>query len=181
MLVDVRITDTGLNFEGGFLARTAGRWCGLALTLAAVPMLLTGCKSAAARTAVATASPQVVASVGQRLEMIPPPSKTQYLAVHTLSNWANPYLTVEESGVTLHVILATAQRQDEAVRVSDLPAALNALPESSWPYGRVVAVEEIRTEPAAARPAVRSNVEAALKTLGDLGVVAYEWNEGGLR
>jgi hypothetical protein len=155
----------------------AGGWCGLAL--AALPLLLTGCKSAAAGTAVATASPQVVASVEQRLEMIPLPSKTQYLSVRSLAGWQNPYLTVEESGATLHV--TSAQRQDEAVKVSDLPVALNALPNGSWPYGRVVAVEEIRGESAVTRPAVRRNVEAALKTLGDLGVVAYEWNESGLR
>jgi len=155
----------------------------LALSLVAMLVLMTGCKSAAARarTTVATASPQAVASAEQKLAKIPPPSKTQYMSVHTLAGWENPYLTVEESGATLHVILANGQRQDEVVRVSDLPAALNALPENSWPYGRVVAVEEIRGEPAAARPAVRSNVEAALKTLGDLGVVAYEWNESGLR
>ena len=65
------------------------------------------------------------------------------------------------------------------VRVSDLPAALNAIPENSWPYGRVVAIEEAHDTPPAERPAVRRNMEAAMKTLGDLGVVVYEWNEGG--
>jgi hypothetical protein len=58
-----------------------------------------------------------------------------------------------------------------------LPAALNAIPENSWPYGRVVAVEEAHDAPASARPAIRRNVEATIKTLSDLGVVVYEWNE----
>ena len=53
--------------------------------------------------------------------------------------------------------------------------------ESSWPYGRVVAIEEAHDTPASARPAVRRNVEAAIKTLGDMGVVVYEWPEAGLR
>jgi hypothetical protein len=56
------------------------------------------------------------------------------------------------------------------------------VPESCWPYGRVVAIEEAHDTPPSARPAVRRNVEAAIKTLTDLGVVVYEWNDGsGLR
>jgi len=160
-----------------------------------VPMLLTGCNRAAADTTAATASPQEIESARQQMELIPPPSKTRYLAVHTLPDWENPYLTLQENMATLHVTLADAnpsdlgtggmlrpvgaRRQDLNVRVSDLPAALNAVPENSWPYGRVVAVEEAHDTPASARPAVRRNMEAAIKTLGDLGVVVYEWNESG--
>ena len=119
------------------------------------------------------------------------------MAVHSLSSWENPYLTVQENIATVHVTIAdanpsalgtggllrpvAARRQDVIVRTSDLPNALSAIPESSWPYGRVIAVEEAHDTPQSARPAVRRNVEATLKTLGDLGVVAYEWNEGGLR
>jgi hypothetical protein len=116
------------------------------------------------------------------------------MAIHTLTSWENPYLTVQENMATLHVTMADAnpsdlgvggmlrpigaRRQDLTVRVSDLPAALNAIPENAWPYGRVVAVEEAHDAPASARPAIRRNVEAAIKTLSDLGVVVYEWNEG---
>jgi hypothetical protein len=158
-------------------------------------MLLTGCKRASAGTTSTTASPQQVELARQQLDLIPPPSKTRYMAVHSLSVWENPYLTVQENMATLHVTLADAnpsglgaggmlrpvgaRRQDLTVRVSDLPAALNAIPENSWPYGRVVAIEEAHDTPAAARPAVRRNVEATIKTLGDLGVVVYEWSDGG--
>jgi hypothetical protein len=157
-------------------------------------MLLTGCKRASAGTTIATASPQVVESARRQMDLIPLPSKTRYMAVRSLSRWENPYLTVQENMATLHVTQADAnptalgvggmlrpvgaRRQDLTVRVSDLPAALNAVPESAWPYGRVVAVEEAHDTPAPARPAVRRNMEAAIKTLGDLGVVVYEWNEG---
>jgi hypothetical protein len=120
------------------------------------------------------------------------------MAVRSLSTWENPYLTVQENMATLHVTLADAnpsdlgaggilrpvgaRRQDLNIRVSELPAALNAVPENSWPYGRVVAVEEAHDTPASARPAVRRNVEATIKTLSDLGIVVYEWNDGvGLR
>ncbi len=97
--------------------------------------------------------------------------------------------------VTLHVLLADAntsglgqgtllrpvgaRRQDLNVRVSDLSTALNAIPQGSWPYGRVVALEEANNIPAAARPKVRRTMESAMGVLNDLGVVVYEWNEGG--
>ena len=129
------------------------------------------------------------------MDQIPLPSKTRYLAIKSLTSWENPYLTVQGSMVTLHVTQADAnpsdlgvggmlrpigaRRQDLNIRVSDLPEALSAIPESAWPYGRVVAVEEAHDIPASARPQVRRTMEAAIKTLGDLGVVVYEWNDSG--
>jgi cell division septation protein DedD len=170
-----------------------------AAALLSLPMLLTGCKHVSAGTKIAVASPQAIESAREQMDLIPPPSKTRYMAVHTLESWQNPYLTVQENMATLHVTMAdanpsevgvggllrpvAARRQDLTIRVSDLPAALNAVPENSWPYGRVVAIEEAHDAPATARPAIRRNVEATIKTLSDLGVVVYEWNDngGGLR
>lgn len=159
----------------------------------ASPLLLGGCRSASAGTTPQVASSAEIDSARQSMNLIPPPSKSRYLAVHSLSSWENPYLTVQENIATLHVTLADAnptdlgtggmlrpagaRRQDVVVRMSDLPQALSAVPESSWPYGRVVAVEEAHDTPVSARPAVRRNVESTLKTLGDLGIVVYEWNE----
>ena len=104
-------------------------------------------------------------------------------------------MTVQGSMVTLHVLIADAnssplgqggllrpvgaRRRNLDVRVNDLPTALNAIPESAWPYGRVIAVEEAREVPVSARAEVRRNVESVIKTLSDLGVVVYEWNEPG--
>lgn len=159
----------------------------------ASPLVLTGCRTASAGTSPKLASPQEIDSARQQISFIPPPSKSRYMAVHSLTSWENPYLTVQENMATLHVTIAdanpstlgaggmlrpaAARRQDVIIRTSDLPSALAAVPESSWPYGRVVAVEEAHDTPQSARPAVRRNVEATLKTLGDLGIVVYEWNE----
>lgn len=133
--------------------------------------------------------------IRQQLAQIPPPSKTRYLAVRSLTSWENPYLTVQANMVTLHVTVADgntsdlgvggilrpvgARRQDLNVRTSDLAVALNAVPETAWPYGRVVAVEEAHDAPAAARPQLRRNLEAAMKTLNDVGIVQYEWADNG--
>ena len=87
----------------------------------------------------------------QQMELIPPPSKTRYMAVKSLTSWENPYLTVQGGMVTLHVTLADAntsglgvggllrpvgaRRQDLNVRVSELPAALNAIPQNAGRMG----------------------------------------------
>ncbi len=161
----------------------------------AAATVLTGCNHASAGTPVATVNPREVESARQQMELIPPPSKTRYMAVHSLSSWENPYLTVQQNMITLHVTLADANVSDlgvggmlrpvgarqQVLNIADdrLPDALTAVPENSWPYGRVVAIEEAHDTPASARPAVRRNMEIAIKLLNDLGVVVYEWNEGG--
>jgi hypothetical protein len=165
-----------------------------------LPLALTGCTRTAAPSvtearAMATEQRQEIDAARQQMELIPPPSKTRYMAVKSLSLWENPYLTVQGGMVTLHVVQADAnksdlgvggmlrpigaRRQDLNVRLSDLPAALNAIPQDFWPYGRVVAVEEAHEVPVSARPEVRRNMEKVIKTLSDLGVVVYEWSDSG--
>ncbi len=117
------------------------------------------------------------------------------MAIHSLTSWENPYLTVQGGMLTLHVTVADAnsselgvggilrpvgaRRQDLNIRTADLPAALNAVPQTAWPYGRVVAIEEAHDTPQSARPQVRRNMETAMQLLNDLGVVVYEWSESG--
>lgn len=129
----------------------------------------------------------------QQLDLIPPPSKSRYLAVSTLSGWENPFITVQQDMLVLHVLQpdanpstfdqggllrpVSARRQDLSIRLSDLPSALSAIPEEAWPYGRVVAVEEVHNIPKSVEPSVRRNVEATIKVLNDLGVVVDEWPE----
>jgi hypothetical protein len=168
-----------------------------------LPLALAGCSrpaipsipNVAEQNALAAEHQQENNLARQQMELIPPPSKTRYMAVKSLTLWENPYLTVQGEMATLHVVVADgntsglgvggmlrpigARRRDLNVRVIDLPTALNAIPENSWPYGRVVAVEEAHEVPVKARPEVRRNMEAVIKTLNDLGVVVYEWSENG--
>ena len=166
-----------------------------------IPVAFTGCTRTASPSfaetkAIAAQERQEISLARQQMDLIPPPSKTRYMAVKSLTLWENPYVTVQGGMVTLHVVQADAntsglgvggmlrpvgaRRQDLNVRVSDLPTALNAVPQNFWPYGRVIAVEEAHEVPVKARPEVRRNMEVVMKQLSDLGVVVYEWPETGL-
>jgi hypothetical protein len=133
----------------------------------------------------------------QELESIPPPSKTTYMAIHTRQSWSNPFLIVSASTVNLSILMPdngpagspgsevlrplAARRRVLDLRLSDLPEALAASPADTWPYGRVIAVEE---DPLAQKPdraQVRRNEEATMQILNDLGIVIYEWPANGIR
>lgn len=174
------------------------------IAAAALLIALTGCNryAAVADSDPSSATQQQAAQqraqselIRQQLDLIPPPSKSRYLAVRSLTVWENPYITVQGKMLTLHVTLADAnttdlgvggilrpvgaRRQDLNIRTDDLPSALNAVPPTAWPYGRVVAIEEAHDVPVSARPQVRRNMEAAMNLLNDLGMVVYEWTESG--
>ena len=127
----------------------------------------------------------------QELASIPLPSKSVYMNIHTRMSWTNPFLIVSKSTINLSMLYpqsgpasspgdallrpVAARRRVLDLRLADLPEALTALPPDTWPFGRVIAVEE---DPTAARkdlPAVRRNVEATMQSLSDLGIVVYEW------
>lgn len=129
------------------------------------------------------------------LEEIPPPLKHRYIDVHSTDAWQNPFLTVHRDTLTLRVIFpqqttsaldagtllhpAGARRQELEIRMSDLPEALSAVPDFSWPYGRVVAIEESPTASRQDRAQIRRNVEQAIRIVNDLDVVVDEWTPGG--
>jgi hypothetical protein len=128
----------------------------------------------------------------QELENIPPPSKHLYLNVHSTDGWQNPFLTIHRDSLTLRIIFpqqtssafdagtmlhpAAARRQELEIRLSDLPQALSAVPDYSWPYGRVVAIQESPTASRQDRAQIRRNVEQAIRIINDLDVVVDEWN-----
>ena len=68
-----------------------------------------------------------------------------------------------------------ARRQMLQLRLSDLDAAVAAVPPDAWPYGRVIAVAESSSAVSSDRPRVRRNVEAVIRQLNNLGVVVEEW------
>ena len=56
--------------------------------------------------------------------------------------WRNPYLIVRIDGVG---ILDVSNNEQQIIDPDKLSEALARLPTSAWPYGRVVAIQEIGT------------------------------------
>lgn len=164
------------------------RTSALFLLSAVVAFPLAGCKSKPVSPAVAAAQ---IDDARRDLAQIPPPSKNLYMNVGSLNAWQNPYLTVQEKMITLHVLMPDANTSDlgkgtmlrpEAARrqilnidPTNLAEALNAIPKEAWPYGRVIAIEEAHDAPEAARRPLRMNMEKAIDTLNAVGVIADEW------
>jgi len=129
----------------------------------------------------------------QRSELarIPLPTKSLYVDVHEPGAWQNPFLSVDADDLTLRVTMAdanpstvgqgsllrteAARRQELQLRPNDLAAALIALPQGAWRYGRVIAVAESPLAARKDRPKVRRNVESIIQRLNDLGIVVEEW------
>ncbi len=149
----------------------------------------------------AAAMRKAIPSAEQQLAQIPPPAKGRYLQVRTVENWANPFLLVGWKTMDLRLVvpndagaydpsrLPFGPTKDKVrwtgsghgqmtLRLIELPEALAALPQSSWQYGRVIAVEEDPTTPRRLRPLMRRNLEAVFAMLNDLDVVADEWPYG---
>ena len=129
----------------------------------------------------------------QQLDQIPPPSKNRYMTVSSFDAWQNPYITVQSNMLTVHVLVADAnssdfgaggilrpvgaRRQELNISLDKLGEAMSSIPQSSWPYGRVIAIEEAHKTPKAEEPAVRRTLESTVSTLSDLGIAAYDLNE----
>ena len=138
---------------------------------------------------------QADVTYSRELDQIPPPSKNLYMTVHKRANWSNPFLIVGVHTVDLRVEPAGAAPGNVApgptphtkatrwrqlnLQLADLPEALAALPEDTWPYGRVIAVEDDPRAPRNQRVQVRRTEEATLRVLNDMGVVVYEWPGNG--
>jgi len=137
------------------------------------------------------------ASYRQQLEMIPPPSKSRFEAIHTAESWENPSIIVQPGMLELRITLADenpstfgaggmlrpvrAREQELNISLDKLDEAVSSIPQSAWPYGRVVSVEEPLKTPPKAEPQVRRNLEVTVRELNDLGVVAYDVRDGIVR
>ena len=89
-----------------------------------------------------SAPAQAAASAGPeaRIQQIPPADPQKYATLKDMKAWRNPYLIVRLDGVGL---LDVSNNEQQIVDPDKLPDALAKLPASAWPYGRVVAIQEI--------------------------------------
>ncbi len=103
--------------------------------LAASLVILASCaKPPSAPAQAASVSPEA------RIQQIPAADPQKYAALKDMKAWRNPYLIVRLDGVGL---LDVSNNEQQIVDPDKLPEALAKLPASAWPYGRVVAIQEI--------------------------------------
>ena len=98
--------------------------------------------------------------------------REKYRSIRDAKDWENPYLIVLRDGVDVR-----AKGYRGTLPVSELRRALVALPVSAWPYGGVVAVQQIhlRAVGGADDGAIKSNVDETLAVLKVLNVRADLW------
>jgi hypothetical protein len=75
-----------------------------------------------------------------RIQQIPAADPQKYSGMRDMKAWRNPYLVVRLDGVGL---LDVSNNEQQIVDPDKLSAAMAKLPASAWPYGRVVAIQEI--------------------------------------
>jgi hypothetical protein len=92
---------------------------------------------------------QQQAGAAVKIAQIPPADPAKYDKPSEIKAWKNPYLMLRETGVGL------VDRRNDEIRIlkpDEIALALANLPNDAWPYGRVVAVQEL--------PAASSDAEA---------------------
>jgi hypothetical protein len=101
-------------------------------------------------------------------ERIPDADPKKYQGIIDDRGWKNPCLRVRSEGV----VISAATRGGDLIPVKAIAAALEALSDSAWPYGRVVAVEnDAVTAPKSERSRIEANRMLLEPLLGDLGLV----------
>ena len=104
------------------------------LAMGLIPLVSCAKPPRAPEETVAAANPEA------RIRQIPPADPQKYSAMRDMKAWRNPYLIVRVDGVGL---LDVSNNEQQIVDPDKLSVALARLPGSAWPYGRVVAIQEI--------------------------------------
>jgi hypothetical protein len=95
-----------------------------------------------------------------------------YRAIRSGSDWKNPCLIVDRNGVG--IILGGTQ-QNRSIPVESVSEALQRLPDSAWPLGLVVAVQDAGIQLVGDSPFIQRNREQLLSLLGKLHIAVELW------
>ena len=98
---------------------------------------------------------------------IPAPNPRAYKNIMDAKDWRNPYLVIRADGVGL------AGRG--LLKPDALASALVHLPQSAWPYGTVVGVQEIGIRSGNDDELIRQNQIKVLQVLKDLNINVKFW------
>lgn len=120
-----------------------------------------------------TATQSVFSDQAKELAAIPPADPTKYPNWHDLRDWKNPYLVVREDGIGY---VDMANNEIRILKPEDIPSVLAALPESAWPYGRVVLVSQATPKDSSdqAKAEIRKNRGLLIGTLDEVKVQVHE-------
>jgi len=102
---------------------------------------------------------------------IPKADPEKYRGVQDARDWKNPYLIVRVDGI--EIVGKTSDKR--AVPVDSVAGLLDRLPDSAWPYGLVVAVQESGVGPIAVASQFEINRRKLLGVLNKLGVIVRLW------
>jgi hypothetical protein len=102
---------------------------------------------------------------------IPKPDRKKYHAVQDAKDWRNPYLIVRRDGIEIVGMTTVGQ----AIPVDSVPRVLKGLPDSAWPYGLVVAVQDIGLVSEGDPPRIEANRKRLLMLLKKLAITVDLW------
>jgi len=141
------------------------RICGAAL------MLTIGAASAFAGRPVQDASVEA----GRLNTRIGPADPLRHKSIHEAKQWQNPILVIRRDGI--EVISKGLPSGQRTVAATDLQRTLVDLPVTAWPYGRVVAVQDIglRVADLSDGRQIADNRNVTLAILKTLQVTVERW------
>ena len=99
----------------------------------------------------------------------------RYKSIRDAKDWENPYLVIRRDGI--EVITKETLPVRKTVSAAELQQTLVKLPVTAWPYGRVVAAQDIgiRAADGSDDQSIVNNREATLAILKTLRVMEERW------
>jgi hypothetical protein len=107
---------------------------------------------------------------------IPSAAPEKYQSVRDGKDWANPYLIIRADGI--EVVAKNLPKHGKAIALKAVKKTLTGLPVEAWPYGKVVAVQEIGIRSDDDDKAIEQNRKYAKEVLEGLDI-KIEWWPGG--
>ncbi len=105
-------------------------------------------------------------------DRIPKPDPKKYHLVRDATDWKNPYLIVRPGGIEI-VGMTPVER---AIPVESVQGVLERLPDSAWPYGLIVAVQDVGISSGKTDlPRIEANRTKLLTILRELGIAVDRW------
>ena len=103
---------------------------------------------------------------------IPKPDPKKYDPIREGKDWKNPILLVRPEGIEVVGVTPAAQ----AIPAESVPDKLEHLPDSAWPYGLIVMVEDAGiVSSVRALPRIQANRAKLLKILRARGIAVDLW------